>query len=142
MAAGLTQQQLSERVAMSRAALSHLEVGITVASERTVCLLAGVLNLEPHDLVAGTDYPAAKAERLPLFIARHSAVDLALAVLDNDLAWCARLGDDEVTTKVTAGWLIELVELTERVHDPSERARLRHARTRLRRPRARIGNTR
>jgi transcriptional regulator with XRE-family HTH domain len=63
VAAGLTQQQLSERVAMSRAALSHLEVGITVASERTVCLLAGVLDLEPHDLVAGTDDPIAKARQ-------------------------------------------------------------------------------
>ena len=57
-AAGLTQQQLSARIAMSRAALSHLEAGITVASERSVCLLAGVFGLEPHELVAGHRLPA------------------------------------------------------------------------------------
>ena len=45
VAAGLTQQQLSSRIAMSRSALSHLEAGITVASERSVCLLAGVFGL-------------------------------------------------------------------------------------------------
>ena len=126
-AAGLTQQQLSERIAMSRAALSHLEGGITVASERTVCLLAGVFDVEPHDLVLGTDYPTAKAERLPLFVARHSRVDLALALLDNDMAWCARLGDAALTATVVNDWRGRLVGLGENVHDPGERARLRDA---------------
>ena len=64
----MTQHQASSRIAMSRAALSHLEAGITVASERSVCLLAGLFGVEPHQLVAGTDYPIAKAERLPLSV--------------------------------------------------------------------------
>ena len=55
----MTQQQLSSRIAMSRAALSHPEAGITVASERSVCLLAGVFGIEPHELVANSDYPIA-----------------------------------------------------------------------------------
>ena len=127
----MTQQQLSSRIAMSRAALSHLEAGITVASERSVCLLAGVFGIEPHELVANSDYPIAKAERLPLFVARHTDVDLVLAVLDNDLAWCARLADPPVTTKLVDDWLARLADHVRRVHDPDERRRLRDARTTL-----------
>jgi transcriptional regulator with XRE-family HTH domain len=130
-AAGLTQQQLSARIAMSRAALSHLEAGITVASERSVCLLAGVFGVEPHELVAGTDYPLAKAERLPLSVARHTQVDLVLALLDNDLTWCARLEDRSLTTRVTNDWLARLADHTDQTDDPAERARLRDARTAL-----------
>ena len=36
--------------------------------ERTVALLAGVFKVEPHELVADTNYPAAKAERLPVVV--------------------------------------------------------------------------
>jgi transcriptional regulator with XRE-family HTH domain len=129
VAAGLTQQQLSSRIAMSRAALSHLEAGITVASERSVCLLAGVFGVEPHELVAGTDYPVAKAERLPLAMARHTHVDLVLALLDNDLAWCARLADHSLTRRVVDEWLVRLGGHLDDVADPDERARLRDART-------------
>jgi transcriptional regulator with XRE-family HTH domain len=131
VAAGLTQQQLSARIAMSRAALSHLEAGITVASERSVCLLAGVFDVEPHELVAGSDYPLAKAERLPLFVARHTHVDLLLALLDNDLAWCAWLEDQTLTTRLVNDWLARLTDLSNHVDDPDERARLRDARTTL-----------
>ena len=142
MAAGLTQQQLSARIAMSRAALSHLEAGITVASERSVCLLAGVFDLEPHELVAGSDYPIAKAERLPLFVARHTHVDLSLALLGNDLAWCARLQDQSLTTT-----LVDVVDEVGQpgqpvVDDPDERARLRDARTALLRRLPRDGTRR
>ena len=116
---------------MSRAALSHLEAGITVASERSVCLLAGVFGVEPHELVAGTDYPLAKAERLPSSVARHTQVDLVLALLDNDLTWCARLEDRSLTTRVTNDWLARLADHTDQTDDPAERARLRDARTAL-----------
>jgi transcriptional regulator with XRE-family HTH domain len=127
----MTQQQLSSRIAMSRAALSHLESGITVASERSVCLLAGVFGIEPHELVANSDYPIAKAERLPLSVARHTEVDLVLALLDNDLAWCARLLDAPVTATLVNDWLARLAEHARHVHDPDERRRLREARTNL-----------
>ena len=66
---------------MSRTAISHLEGGISEASERTVILLAGLFALEPYQLVAGTLYPLTKAERLPTVTNRHTVVDLALARL-------------------------------------------------------------
>ncbi len=104
---GWTQQELSDRVAISRVAVSHLEMGISVPSERTVALLAGVFHLEPHELIDGTAYPDAKAERLPLVTARYTEVELQLALLQRDLGWlslaegqpnaeaiCARVYDD------------------------------------------------
>jgi transcriptional regulator with XRE-family HTH domain len=78
---GWTQAQLAARVAVSRVALSHIESDLTVPSERTVALLAGVFGCEPLELVAGTKYPAAKAERLPPIVARHTEVAHQLAVL-------------------------------------------------------------
>ncbi len=83
---GWTQQALADRVAVTRVALSHIETGLTVPGERTVALLAGVFGCEPHELVAETDYPAAKADRLPLVTARHTEVELQLALLAADLA--------------------------------------------------------
>jgi transcriptional regulator with XRE-family HTH domain len=77
---GWTQQDLADRLAMSRTALSHLEAGMRVASERTVVILAGVFRVAPFDLIAGTSYPEAKAERLPVVVALYTEVDLALAV--------------------------------------------------------------
>lgn len=97
---GWTQQELADRVGISRVALSHVEAGMSHPGERTVTLLAGVFKVEPHELVAGTSYPAAKADRLPLVTARHTEVELQLALLEQDLArgtapigaWRARLG--------------------------------------------------
>src|SRR5215211_5487572 len=78
---GFTQQELADRIGISRVSVSHLEAGMSPPSERTVTLLAGVFKLEPLQLVAGTDYPLAKAERLPAVVARHTEVDLQLALL-------------------------------------------------------------
>ena len=83
---GWTQAELAERVGISRVAVSHLEAGISTPGERTVALLAGVFKVEPHELVAGTDYPAAKAERLPVVAARYTEVEHQLALLDARLA--------------------------------------------------------
>src|SRR3989442_15255865 len=69
---GLTQQELADRLAVSRTAVSHLEAGMTVPGERTIVLLAGLFKVEPHELVADTNYPAAKAERLPAVAARYT----------------------------------------------------------------------
>ena len=73
--------------AISRVAVSHLEAGhdATRASARSPCS-PGVFRVEPHELVAGTDYPPAKAERLPLVVARYTEVEHQLALLDRDLA--------------------------------------------------------
>ena len=77
-----TQAELAERVGISRVAVSHLESSRMLPSERTVALLAGIFDCEPHELVAGTDYPPSKAERLPVVAARYTEVEHQLGVLD------------------------------------------------------------
>ncbi len=131
---GWTQARLAERIGVSRVALSHLEAGMSVANERTVVLLAATFSLEPHELVAGTDYPEAKSERLPLVAARHTEVDLQLALLANDLGWLdamAAVLEPAATARLRADtlqrWADRLAELTGRVADRAERARLTDA---------------
>src|SRR5438270_893654 len=87
---GWTQQQLADRLAVSRVAVSHLESGLTDPGERTVALLAGIFRVEPHELVSGTSYPAAKAERLPVVVARWTESEHLLALLARDLEWSDR----------------------------------------------------
>src|SRR4029453_6469131 len=72
---GWTQSDLAERLGISRVAVSHLEAGMSPPGERTVALLAGLFKLEPHELVAGTTYPVAKADRLPLVAARYTEAE-------------------------------------------------------------------
>jgi transcriptional regulator with XRE-family HTH domain len=126
---GLTQQELAERVGISRVAVSHLEAGMSDPGERTVALLASVFKIEPHDLVAGTSYPPGKADRLPLVVARHTEVDLQLALLENDLAWMQRTGADAL---IVDGWQARLLALLETVHDDRERDAIRGALARVR----------
>jgi len=78
---GWTQQELADRLGVSRAAVSHLEGGLNVPGERTVTILAGLFKCEPHELVAGTSYPVAKAERLPVVACRYTEVELQLRLL-------------------------------------------------------------
>ena len=123
---GWTQQDLAERLAISRVAVSHLEAGLSDPGERTVALLAGVFKVEPHELVAGTNYPPAKAERLPLVAARHTEIELQLALLDNDLAWLERTeGTHE--RPVLEQWQAKLVALLDGAHDARERKILSEA---------------
>ena len=117
---GWTQQELAGRLAISRTALSHLEGGVSVPGERTVTLLAGLFKVEPHELVAGTGYPSAKAERLPRVAARHTEVELQLALLDRDLAWHHRL---DLCAEVRAEldrWAARLRALATSCADPAE----------------------
>ena len=81
-ALGWTQQELADRLGASRAAVSHMEAGLSIPSERTVALMAGMFKCEPHDLVAGTGYPTAKAERLPAVVCRYTEVELQLRLLE------------------------------------------------------------
>src|SRR5919202_829887 len=78
---GWTQQDLAERLAASRVAVSHFEMGLALPSERTVVLLAGLFGMEPHELVAGTNYPLAKAERLPGVACRYTELEMDLGLL-------------------------------------------------------------
>jgi transcriptional regulator with XRE-family HTH domain len=123
---GWTQQDLADRVGVSRVALSHIEAGMTWPNERTVTLLAGWFKVEPTELVAGTDYPAAKAERVPLVANRHTEVDLQLALLARDLAWAEGAGA-RANADTRAGWRAALLELLDTVADPGERSRLQAA---------------
>jgi transcriptional regulator with XRE-family HTH domain len=127
---GWTQARLGDRIGVSRVALSHIEAGLTVPSERTVTLLAGVFGVEPHELVAGTNYPLAKAERLPLVAARHTEVDHQLAVLDALAHQAGRLPEPHrgrALDDLQGEWRPRLAGLAERAADPDERRRLRAA---------------
>src|SRR5687768_3513743 len=106
---GWTQQELADRIAVSRVALSHLESDLSTAGERTVTLLASVFRMEPHDLIDGTSYPTAKADRLPLVVARHTEVELQGQLLDRDLDHHERTGDPSVLD----GWPERLAALDE-----------------------------
>ena len=92
---GWTQQDLADRLAISRVAVSHLEAGISFPSERTVTLLAGLFKVEPPELVADTSYPFAKAERLPVVTCRYTEVELQDHLLRRDLDWLERLRDEQ-----------------------------------------------
>lgn len=120
---GWTQQELADRLGISRVAVSHLEAGMTDPGERTVALLAGVFKLEPHELVAGTSYPPAKAERLPVVVARYTEVELQLLLLERDV---------EAGSVDVAAWDARLRALLDSSHDLRERAMVEEARKRLR----------
>jgi transcriptional regulator with XRE-family HTH domain len=132
---GWTQEDLAERLAASRVAVSHFELGLALPSERTVVLLAGLFKQEPHELVAGTSYPAAKAERLPPIVCRYTEIELQLALLRRDLEWLARLGETAARARliasVRAEWRTCLDALMSRAED-DERACLEDAWERLR----------
>ena len=120
---GWTQQELADRLGVSRAAVSHLEAGLNVPGERTVTILAGLFKREPHELVAGTSYPLAKAERLPLVACRYTEVELQLRLL----------ATEEATGRCdTETWLVRLWALAAATHDRHESVLLSEALERLR----------
>jgi transcriptional regulator with XRE-family HTH domain len=134
-ARGWTQQDLADRIATSRVAVSHLEAGISVPSERTVTLLAGVFRLEPPELAEGTTYPIAKAERLPLVAARYTELEYQLALLRRDLEWLGRLENGfeyaALAERVRAEWTERLRDLERAAIDPRDRTLVGEARTEL-----------
>jgi hypothetical protein len=111
---------LAVRLAASRVAVSHFEMGLALPSERTVVLLAGLFKLEPHQLVAGTSYPLAKAERLPAVACRYTEAEQQLALLRRDLEWSARMSND-THWQVAAEWRAKLTALIEASDDDEER---------------------
>jgi transcriptional regulator with XRE-family HTH domain len=125
---GMTQQEVADRLGVSRVAVSHIEAGMSVPSERTVVLLAGLFKVEPHELVDGTKYPMAKAERLPPVAARHTDVELQLALCENDLAWVERTGID--ARAVADRWRPILAELAAKA-TTAELERLNTLRSRI-----------
>jgi transcriptional regulator with XRE-family HTH domain len=107
---GWTQTDLAERLGISRVAVSHLEAGMSTPGERTVALLAGLFKQEPHELVAGTNYPSAKADRLPLVANRHTEAELQVALCEGDLAWIGR-GPSRYGDQRLAQWDVVLSQL-------------------------------
>ncbi|HYD09030.1 MAG TPA: helix-turn-helix transcriptional regulator [Acidimicrobiales bacterium] len=114
---GWTQQELADRVGISRVAVSNLEAGTGDPSERTVALLAGVFKVTPYDLVEGTSYPAAKIDRLPLVVPWYTEVELALELLAHERAVSGAVD--------AAAWRSRLGALLDSSHDPRERTLLR-----------------
>ena len=122
---GLVSGSLGRRIADLRADRSW--------TQQQVALLAGCFGMEPHDLVAGTTYPLAKADRLPVVVARWTEVEHQLALLDRDLWWVAR---PEATTGSEADALLNrweslLAKLADAVLDPSEVTAVAAARRRV-----------
>lgn len=118
---GWTQQELADRLGISRVAVSHLESNLSAPGERTVVLLAGVFKLEPHELVAGTSYPLAKAERLPVVAARYTEVELQLALFERELEWIEAGGSPARAREVLERWIATFGFLADVTHDPRER---------------------
>lgn len=136
---GWTQQSLAARLAISRVAVSQIEMDITIPSERTITLLAGLFKRTPQALVEHTTYPLAKAERLPEVTCCYTALEYELALLDNDLAWLQRLargpGSPEsypgLAAEVLAKWRARLEAWREQVTEAGEKALLQEAREKL-----------
>lgn len=124
---GWTQQELAERLGVSRVALSHLEAGMSWPGERTMALLAGLFKVEPHELIAGVSYPSGKAERLPVVVCRYTEVELQLRLLALD----EERGLDD---RRRAEWDERLGILAKESHDRREVESLAGARARLRSP--------
>jgi transcriptional regulator with XRE-family HTH domain len=115
--------ELAERAAISRVALSHIEAGMSVPSERTVVLLSGLLRVEPHELIEGTAYPAAKAERLPLTAPRYTELEHQLTLIETAL---------DAPTDPYARWGPVLAGLESLAVGTDERALIASTRRRLR----------
>lgn len=134
-ALGMTQQELADRIAVSRVAISHLEMGLQVPSERTIALLAGVFGCEPHQLVANTYYPPAKADRLPPVVARYTEIDKELLLLKRDLHWIDRVAalpqSRVIVHETLHGWLDRLAPLIDDAPDKRSRAQLCEAQERV-----------
>ena len=128
---GWTQQDLADRLAMSRTALSHLEAGMRVASERTIVILSGVFGIDPLSFVNGTSYPMAKAERLPVIAALHTEVDMALALCAAETEVAARSGNAGLLVERASWWAQRLRVLERRWPDERDCRRLAEETERL-----------
>lgn len=86
---------------------------MSTPGERTLALLAGIFKMEPHELIAGTAYPVAKAERLPAVVARYTEVEMQLLLLDRDV-------ERGLTPALRAEWQERLRLLKKGAHDRRE----------------------
>ena len=134
-ARGWTQQNLAERLAISRVAVSHIEMALSTPSERTITLLAGLFKTPPHELVAGTTYPAAKGEKLPHVVCCFTSLEMELALFENDLTWVERLAHTPecraLAGEIFSRWSPRLEYLAAESFDESDRTLTAAAREKL-----------
>lgn len=97
---GWTQQSFADRMAMSRVAISHIEMDLSLPSERSITLMAGAFKLSPTELVEGTSYPKAKAERLPGLTTIYTDLEMNFALFHNDLEWLDQITEPGTRTKL------------------------------------------
>ena len=132
---GCTQQALATRLGVSRVAVSHIEMDLTIPSERTITLLAGIFKLSPHELVEGTTYPRAKADRLPTTAFCYTKLEMELGLLENDLAWLERLDgmaeSPQLFKAVQEKWAVRLSKWNPHGLDDLEQRMLAEARRKL-----------
>jgi len=133
---GWTQQYLATRLAISRVAVSHIEMDLTVPSERTLILLAGLFKNSPHELADGTTYPDAKAEKLPFVVCTYTPLEVDLELLENDLKWLDRLSPsvakERFSEEIYQHWSGRLAIISEQCQDERERQLLTAALNNLR----------
>lgn len=122
---GWTQQSLADRLAMSRVAVSHIEMDLIIPSERSITLMAGVFKISPTELVEGTTYPRAKAERLPELTAIFTEIELYFALLKNDTEWIDRLDVPDMKLNtirvVLSKWFLLLENWENKITDEHEK---------------------
>jgi transcriptional regulator with XRE-family HTH domain len=125
---GWTQSSLANRLAISRVAVSHIEMDLSIPGERTITLLAGLFKLSPIELVEGTTYPQAKADRLPVSVCSYTELELQMELVKNDLSWLKRLRDDNVRSRLTIEiwekWIPILESWTNKSTDEGEKEML------------------
>ena len=133
---GLTQEALSERVAISRVAISHIEMDLSIPSERTITLIAGLFKISPPELVIDTSYPKSKAERLPWDTCCYTKLELELELLETDLDWLGKiqnLGVDidmlkRLKKDVRGKWIVKISEWESEYHNENVTAQIRASR--------------
>ena len=87
--------------------------------------MAGVFKISPIELVEGTTYPRAKAERLPEWTTIFTEIELYFALLKNDTEWIDRLDVSDMklnTIRVVLDkWFLLLENLENKITDEHEK---------------------
>lgn len=87
--------------------------------------MAGVFKISPTELVEGTTYPRAKAERLPELTAIFTETELYFALLKNDTEWIDRLDVPDMKLNtirvVLSKWFLLLENWENKITDEHEK---------------------
>ena len=132
---GWTQQDMADRLGISRVAVSHIEADISFPGERTAALMAGLFKVSPHKLVEGTTYPQAKTDRLPRLVCSYTEFEVEIALLENDITWLDKLQDSPkhktFALEVSEKWQPRFVDWGNEIFDQEQKGLLEDAKIRL-----------